>query len=210
MKKFEKYQILKIAADQSGGVFSSLQAEEAGFKKQHHHLKIKSGAWERVGYGLYRLTDSDEAMSEIGAALLWTKKRGRLDIEGVISHGAAFHLWDLCEYVSHSIDISVPFEFRRRTPTPAGVVLHFEELSTQEITQLRGVKQITTPWRTLKDCYAKQIVTPDYLESFYMRARCAFLISVDDITHQTKGLPDDGIRFFERLENKIKERRSAT
>lgn len=210
MKKYEKYQILKSQADQTGGVFSSLQAEEAGFKKQHHHLKIKSGTWERVGYGLYRFADADEAMSEIGAALLWTKKRGVLDIEGAISHGAAFHLWDLCEYVSHSIDISVPFEFRRRTPTPAGVILYFEELSQKEITQIRGVKQITTPWRTLKDCYAKKIVTPDYLESFYMRARSEFLISVDEIAHQTKGLPDDGILFFERLERKIQERRSAT
>ena len=202
----EKYDELRSLAEKTGGVFTTAMAESCGFVKDHHALKVASGVWEKVGRGLYRFSGSgDEAMSELGAALLWTQRRGSTELLGVISHSMAFHIWDLCDYVSHSIDMTVPALFKRMSRPPSvRVVLHRGDLPDGDVTSAKGISRITTPMRTLIDCYAEGVIPPQYLEEFYMMARREYLISATDV--ETSG-SFHGRDFFERLERIFIERK---
>jgi predicted transcriptional regulator of viral defense system len=202
----EKYDKLRSLADKTGGVFTTVMAESCGFVKDNHRLKVASGVWEKVGRGIYRFSGSgDEAMGELGECLLWTQRRGSTDLLGVISHSMAFHLWDLCDYVSHSIDITVPPSFKRMSAPPSSrVVLHGSDLPDSDVTSTKGISRITTPMRTLIDCYAEQVIHPQDLEEFYMMARREYLISATDV--ETAG-SFHGRDFFERLERLFLERK---
>lgn len=51
---------LAATASQRGGYFTAKQAREAGYDYPHleHHLKV--GNFQRIGHGLYRLSENDE------------------------------------------------------------------------------------------------------------------------------------------------------
>lgn len=211
MGKLElRYRKLLKLASQNGGVFSSAQAEICGFAKNNHGEKIKSGVWERVGHGLYRFADDLETvgMTPVGAALLWTRsytEAGR--IMGAVSHGTALAAWNICDYTTPQIHITVPNDFRR-SRIPEGVTLHYSEIEDDDVISSKYFSKITTPWRTLKDCYESQVVTTEFVIDAFMRARASFLISYDDISFRTNGLSDEGAKFFMDLEERYANKKS--
>lgn len=138
--------LFEIAVAQSG-LFTTQQAEEAGYSPQllAHHLG--AGRVVRVRRGIYRLVHFPageyEDLTEIW---LWS------DRAGVFSHQTALALHDLSDVLPSRLHLTLPSGWRRRRlRRPEGVVLHYGEVPDAE-RHWFGPVPATAPLRTLLDC----------------------------------------------------------
>jgi predicted transcriptional regulator of viral defense system len=131
--------LMQIAQEQQG-YFTTKQAIESGYSDNTHPYHVRSGNWERIQRGIYRLVHlSPPEDGRTPAFLLWT--RGRHDqAVGVLSHETALSYFNLGDFNPAKVHITVPVGFRRNTPPPRTVVLHRETLAPSEITLLRGMR----------------------------------------------------------------------
>jgi predicted transcriptional regulator of viral defense system len=152
-----KDRLFGIVAAQEG-LFTTRQAEAAGYSDQllvHH---VNSGNFRRLRRGVYRLvhypTGDHEELVEIW---LWS------DRLGVFSHETALALHDLSDVLPTKLHLTLPSESRRRRlRVPQGVVLHHADVSDAE-RAWSGPVPITSPLRTLVDC-ARADLSPEILE----------------------------------------------
>jgi predicted transcriptional regulator of viral defense system len=153
-----KDRLFGIVAAQEG-LFTTQQAEAAGYSDQllvHH---VNRGNFLRVRRGIYRLvhfpTGDNEELVEIW---LWSDRRG------VFSHETALALHDLSDVLPTKLHLTLPSESRRRrVRVPEGVVLHHADVSDAERVW-KGPVPITSPLRTLVDC-VQAAISPEILEA---------------------------------------------
>jgi predicted transcriptional regulator of viral defense system len=136
---------LNARAARQAGYFTARQATAAGYSYQAQKYHVSHGNWTRVGRGLFRLpdwpaTDDDQYVQW----LLWSGDRA------VVSHESALALHDLSDVNPHLIHLTVPPNFRARSP---GVVLHRATLLPGDIED-RAPIRVTTIVRTLLDVAA--------------------------------------------------------
>lgn len=168
-----KDRLFGIVAAQDG-LFTTQQAEEAGYSDQllvHH---VNSGNFRRVRRGIYRLvhypTGEHEELVEIW---LWS------DREGVLSHETALALHDLSDVLPTKIHLTLPTASRRRRRrVPDGVVLHHADVPDAERVW-HGPVPMTSPLRTLVDC-ARAAISPEILEVATAQALRRGLITADE------------------------------
>lgn len=179
-----KDRLFGIVAAQDG-LFTTQQAEEAGYSDQllvHH---VNSGNFRRVRRGIYRLvhypTGEHEELVEIW---LWS------DRTGVFSHETALALHDLSDVLPKKIHLTLPSVARRqRRRVPDGIVLHHSDVTDLE-RAWHGPVPITSPLRTLQDC-ARADISPEILEVAVAQALRRGLITVDEAEHVL--VPNGGI-----------------
>jgi predicted transcriptional regulator of viral defense system len=158
--------LMQIAQEQQG-YFTTKQAIESGYADNTHPYHVRTGNWERIQRGIYRLVHlSPPEDGRTPAFLLWT--RGRYDQPvGVLSHETALSYFNLGDFNPAKVHITVPVGFRRNSPPPKTVVLHRNTLSAAEITLMRGMR-ICRAVRALCDVADK---TPVALEEYQLVAK---------------------------------------
>ena len=160
--------LMQIAQDQQG-YFTTKQAIESGYADNTHPYHVRTGNWERIQRGIYRLahlTPPEDGRTP--AFLLWTRGRNGQPV-GVLSHETALSYFNLGDFNPAKVHITVPVGFRRNSPTPRTVVLHRAALAPAEITLMRGMR-ICRAARALCDVADK---TPVALEECRLAARDA-------------------------------------
>lgn len=168
-----KDRLFGIVAAQDG-LFTTQQAEQAGYSDQllvHH---VNSGNFRRVRRGIYRLVHypigEHEEFVEIW---LWS------DRAGVFSHETALALHDLSDVLPTKIHLTLPSASRRqRRRVPDGIVLYHADVPDAE-RAWHGPVPITSPLRTLVDC-AQAAISPEILEVAVAQALRRGLISAAD------------------------------
>ncbi len=137
---------LEALALAQGGYFDRADALTHGLSDRTIYHHVRSGRFERVYPGVYRLAIAPVAPhDELQLALVWSNQRG------AISHESALALYDLSDVMPGRVHLTVPPDFRRRPPPL--YVLHWSRLAEDEVTEREGIR-VTTPARTIVDAAA--------------------------------------------------------
>ncbi len=139
--------LLRVAADQHG-VISRSRAVRAGLSADQIERRVRSGRWERVLPGVYRIE---------GAPLTWQARLSAVSLwagpGAVFSHRTAAALWGFARFEESG---AVHVTLRRRAQDPGGVVAHrAASLSSAEVGSVKGVR-VTSVLRTLLDLSATE------------------------------------------------------
>ena len=161
--------LMKIAQAQQG-YFTTRQAITAGYADNTHTYHVRTGNWERVQRGIYRLSHLSSAEDGLTPAyLLWTRGRDDKPV-GVLSHETALSYFDLGDFNPSKIHLTVPVGFRRNSQSPKAVVLHHAVLTPAEITLMRGMP-ICRVARALCDVVLKNILALEECRRLVKEAR---------------------------------------
>jgi predicted transcriptional regulator of viral defense system len=161
--------LMEIAQAQQG-YFTTRQAIAAGYADNTHTYHVRTGNWERVQRGIYRLTHLSPAEDGLTPAyLLWTRGRDDKPV-GVLSHETALSYFNLGDFNPSKIHLTVPVGFRRNSQSPKAVVLHHAALTPAEITLIRGMP-ICRVVRTLCDVVLKNILALEECRRLVKEAR---------------------------------------
>lgn len=174
-------------AETQGGFFTAKQAEDAGFDRTHHAYHVQTENWQREHRGIYRLTRFP--IPERPDLILWSLwSRNRDDeIQGTFSHQTALSIYDLSDVMPAKLHMTVPHSFRRSAEMPAVLVLHYDDLSADEIEQ-REAYRVTRPIRTIVDVCRE--VPSEVLSQAFSEAKARGLITSADIERYRNKLPD--------------------
>jgi predicted transcriptional regulator of viral defense system len=166
--------LYELAAGQ-GGYFTLADAAEAGLSPpllQHH---VKAHRVERTGRGILRLVNfppTDE--EDLVPIWLWS------DRTGVFSHETALALHRLSDALPGKKHLTVPASWsKRRLQVPEGVVLHYADLSKNDMSW-KGPVRITSPVRTIHDCI-DDAVDPDHVRQAITQGIRRGLFSKNDV-----------------------------
>ena len=168
------WEALYSVAQSQSGYFTTGQAATAGYSPPLLHKYLGNGRVVRVRRGIYRLVHFPASEHEdLVVAWLWTERAG------VFSHETALALYDLSDALPAELHMTLPVNWRqRRLRVPAGLVLHFADLSEVDRTGFSAV-QITSASRTLRDCLEAN-VSPELVRQAVLQARRRGLISEKD------------------------------
>jgi predicted transcriptional regulator of viral defense system len=188
MKRSHKDAQAKLfaVAELQGGFFTAKQAEEAGFDRTHHAYHVQTGNWEREYRGIYRLTRFP--MPERSDLILWSLwSRNRDDqVQGVYSHQTALSIYDLSDIMPAKLHMTVPNGFRRSAEIPPILVLHYDDLSGDEIEERNGYR-VTRPIRAIVDVRGK--ISDELFTQAFREAKTRGLITEPDIERYSNRLP---------------------
>lgn len=146
------------------GYFSAAQAGVLGFSAQLLAHHTRTGRFERVRRGLYRLHDYPVAEhEEIRAAWLPMRERA------VVSHESALELHGLSDVMPDRVHLTVP-RSDRGVRVPGGVALHTTETppSGADVVVREGIA-VTSPARTIVDAAAAG-TAPEQIEAAIAQA----------------------------------------
>jgi predicted transcriptional regulator of viral defense system len=140
--------LYEIASTQ-GGYFTSAQALDIGYSYFQQHYHTQRGTWLKIERGIYRIRDYPPGEREDLIRLtLWSHNQNG-ESQAVVSHESALSIHQMSDIMPNRIHLTVPKHGFRKEP-PAGVVLHRDNLASDEVEQRHGY-QVTTPIRTLLD-----------------------------------------------------------
>ena len=137
-------------AESQQGFFTTKQAKAAWFAENTHPYHVQVGNWIREHRGIYRLARFPQGeRPDLMLWSLWSRNRGEAT-QGVYSHQTALSLYDLSDVMPAKLHMTVPRSFRRNSEIPRVLVLHFADLSQNDIGIADGVR-VTKPMRTMLD-----------------------------------------------------------
>ncbi len=147
------------------GYFTSRQAGEHGFSAQLLAHHVRSGRYERIRRGLYRLRDYPGSTHEEVREKWLAVGAGR----AVVSHESALELHGLSDVLPHTVHLLVGRDDRGLKP-PGGVTLHTTTaaVSPAEVVTREGIR-LTAPARSIIDA-ASAGTAPDQIESAVRQA----------------------------------------
>jgi predicted transcriptional regulator of viral defense system len=128
-----------------GGYFDRGDAQAHGIGDRLLHYHTRTGRFERVFPGVYRLAIAPlSPHDDLFQAWIWSNYRG------AISHESALALYDLSDVLPSRVQITVPPGFRRNT---AHYEIHRSDLADEDTTLYEGLR-VTTPARSIADAAA--------------------------------------------------------
>lgn len=129
-------------AEQQAGYFTTAQAKQVGFTSRQLHYHVSTGRFNRVRWGIYRLSRfPSQPHEDLYVAWLQAGQRA------VISHDSALALYELSDAMPTRTHLTVSRTASRRRE---GVVLHTNHLDDADTTMI-GVLPVTTVSRTIAD-----------------------------------------------------------
>ena len=162
---------LEALALSQGGYLDQADAHAYGLGTDIVHYHARTGRFERVYPGVYRLRSAPEAShDELLLAWVWSNKRA------VISHESALELYGLSDALPNHIQLTVPRAFARTSP---GYVLHRATLAPADVTEYEGLP-VTTPARSIVDAAAAG-TGPEQIEAAIRQAIERGLATVDQL-----------------------------
>jgi len=142
MKSKPDYNQLYETAESQAGYFTAAQARKVGFSWERLSANARTGKFQRISQGVYRLAHfPGSAFEDLFIASLKT------GTNSVISHDSALLVYDLSDVLPGEIHLIVPRTASRRHK---GMRMHTNKLKPDEITTREGLR-ITTVARTLVD-----------------------------------------------------------
>lgn len=136
---------LELLALEHGGYFDRADALAHGFSNQLVHHHVRTGRFERIYPGVYRLAIAPPAQhDDLLLAWVWSNYRG------TISHDSALALYGLSDLLPSQIHLTVPIDFRRAS---GPYVIHRVPLPDADRTTYEGVAT-TTAARAVVDAAA--------------------------------------------------------
>jgi predicted transcriptional regulator of viral defense system len=147
------------------GYFTSRQARECGFSPQLLAHHVRSGRYERIRRGLYRLQDFPGSSHEEVRAKWLVVGADR----AVVSHESALELHGLSDVLPNAVHMLVSRVDRGLKPPP-GVTLHTtsEGFEPSEVVTREGIR-VTAPARSIIDA-AKAGTAPEQVEMAVLQA----------------------------------------
>jgi predicted transcriptional regulator of viral defense system len=136
------YDRLYEIAESQAGYFGAAQARQVGFSWERLSGNVRSGRFQRIFRGVYRLTHFPGSPFE-DLFVAWL----RTGPNSVISHESALSVYDLSDVLPGEVHVIIPRTASRRRQ---GIRLHTNRLQPDEITQREGLP-ITTAARTIVD-----------------------------------------------------------
>ena len=137
----DHHRLYEIAEGQ-GGYFSTAQARQAGFSGELLSYHAKTGRFERVAHGVYRLRQfPGSPLEDLYIAQL------RAGPESVVSHDSALALYELSDLLPSEVHLIVPRTASRRR---AGIRQHTNRIAPEEIATREGLR-MTSVLRTIAD-----------------------------------------------------------
>jgi len=158
------------------GYFTTAQGSECGFSPQLLAHHVRSGRYERVRRGLYRLTGFPGSSSEEVRAKWMTVGADR----ALVSHESALELHGLSDVLPNAVHLLVGREDRGIKP-PAGVVLHTTNTpwAPEDVTTVDGIRT-TTPVRAIVDSVTAGTAT-DQIALAIRQALAQGLVDVEQL-----------------------------
>jgi predicted transcriptional regulator of viral defense system len=149
-------------ADSQQGFFTARQAINCRISSKNHSYFVKTGKWIKEGRGIYRLSDYPiTERPDLMKWFLWSR-----DIndhpQGVFSHATALILYDLSDYMTDKIHMTVPKNFRRFNKIPKILKIYKIDLPKEDIKFHLGIK-VTTPIRTIIDIIEEGTISNDFI-----------------------------------------------
>jgi len=193
-----RQRLFEIASAQAG-YFAAAQARALGYNISTITHHARTGRFERVSRGFYRLVEFP-ALQHEDVIATWVKAGPEL---AVVSHDTALALYELAPSRSREIHLTVPWRRRpRHRPGLAAVRIHTtkEPLRRDEVVQRFGVR-VTSPARTIADI-AEVGADPSVVIEAIARARATGLASVDELR---KAVTDRSERVRQLIESAIEE-----
>ena len=179
-RKKDPFSALMEIAQAQQGYFTTRQAVAAGYADNTHTYHVRTGNWERVQRGIYRLAHLSPAEDGLTPAyLLWTRGRDDKPV-GVLSHETALSYFDLGDFNPSKVHLTVPVGFRRNSQSPKAVVLHHAALTPAETTLMRGMP-ICRATRALCDVVLKNILALEECRRLVKEAQRRGLIPDSEI-----------------------------
>jgi len=142
-----------------GGYFTAEQGRECGFSPQLLAHHVRSGRYERIRRGLYRLRDFPSSPHD--------EVKEKWMVVGVdravVSHESALELHGLSDVLPNAVHLLVERHDRGVKP-PAGVTLHTTgALDPSEVVSREGIR-VTDPVRSILDA-ARTGIAPEQIEA---------------------------------------------
>ena len=187
-------------AEAQQGFFTAKQAKAAGFAENTHPYHVQVGDWIREHRGIYRLalfplTEHPDLVKWS----LWSRNRNEVT-EGVYSHQTALSLHELSDVNPAKLHMTVPTHFRRNSEIPGILVLHYQDLSDEDVQPAQGF-EYTRPLRTILD-----LIEADSVERAFLRQALRQALHRGLITrHQIRSVKLNGSaqRVFEDLVRQV-------
>lgn len=156
-----KHQLFEIA-DRQQGYFTNTQAELCGFSRTNFHRYLSNGEWIKEYRGVYRLAHYPITnRPELVLWSLWSRNKNGI-VQGVWSHETALDIYELSDVMPAKMHMTVPKNFRKRAAMPKVLVLHFEDLSKDDIRVQQGY-MVTSPLKTLIDIVESNRLSDDLI-----------------------------------------------
>ncbi|HMF78660.1 MAG TPA: type IV toxin-antitoxin system AbiEi family antitoxin domain-containing protein [Bryobacteraceae bacterium] len=154
--------LLEIAEEQQG-YFTAKQAKATGYAENTHPYHVQMGNWIREHRGIYRLAMFPVTEHpDLALWSLWSKNRHE-EIQGVFSHQTALSLHELSDINPAKLHMTAPRKFRRNSEIPGVLVLHYADLTHNDVQAGPGFK-FTRPLRTIID-----VMEADEVEHGFIR-----------------------------------------
>ena len=167
-------------AQLQAGLFTSQQAIQSGIDSRNHSYHLRTGNWLRLNRGLYRLNlISKQGREKFFFFQLWARnKKGKL--VGVFSHQTALYLMGLGS-LPLNYHITVPTDFRRNSPLPDEVILHYEDLPFSDKTKAGNGLIRTSVKRTFQDVISGGIFSPEEIKQKIKKAILQKQVSLEEV-----------------------------
>jgi predicted transcriptional regulator of viral defense system len=175
----DKLTALFEVAEPQDGYFTAKQAHAAGYSQRMQSYHVSNGDWEREQRGVFRLKHFRDRFDDYMVWYLWSNNRQGKS-QGVFSHDTALAIHELSTWTANKIHMTVPKRFRRFKEIPAGLQLHYGDLS-QEFVSIKNRVPVTTPLKTLLDLLASEVVPRHHLLEAMQQCVQAGLIHRNDI-----------------------------
>ena len=145
-----RFDELVALAEENDGLFTSEQARDSGFTDSVLSRLAQRGRIERTARGVYRIPYVPiNRFSQYREAILWAQAhRGPHTV--ALSHEIALAIYGISDANPSVIHVTVPRSARLRRESPKSVVVHHDDLSSQEITLIEGLP-VTSIARTITD-----------------------------------------------------------
>ncbi|MGP6177767.1 type IV toxin-antitoxin system AbiEi family antitoxin domain-containing protein [Microbacterium sp. A196] len=128
----------EVALDQHGFI-TTAQAIEEGVSYAELSTMVTRGRIERSAHGVYRVPQVPETeQDQYQLAVLWTGVP-----EACLSHDTALDAWDITDINPDRIHVSVARHRRLRRAGGERFVVHYEDLSPQQVTWWQGIRIVT-------------------------------------------------------------------
>lgn len=145
-----RFDELVALAGEHDGLVTADQARQAGFTDSVLARLVQRGRLERTARGVYRIPYvPPDRFSQYREAVLWAKAN-RGPQEAALSHATALAVYGISDANPSMIHLTVPRSARLRRQMPKGVVLHREDLASEDITVEEGIP-LTTISRIVAD-----------------------------------------------------------
>jgi predicted transcriptional regulator of viral defense system len=167
-------------AERQHGCFTATQARTAGYSGQSQYHHVKTGDWERLTRGIFRLKYYPRPRRlDLRTYYLWTIGSAGVP-QGVFSHETALSLYPYSVWVPLATHMTVPTTFIKRAKPPGELVLHKANLKRSDITVVDDL-HVTTPIRTLADLMVDGFVEREHLIQFVMTSLAEGVITDEQI-----------------------------